>query len=834
MSGDKRHFCPRKNSKKPKVSPLKHLINPNSLPVNQMWHKITGLGLKNNLTTLQKIIRKSSQAVSAKSLPEHPDVNIFKPGHKLHGFEVKDVQDVREFRLTAIKLVHETTKAEYLHLFRNDHNNVFSVNFRTTPLNSTGLPHILEHLVLCGSKMFPVKDPFFKMLNRSLATFMNALTGLDYTMYPFSTQNLSDYRNLQKIYLDAAFKPTLDELDFMQEGWRLENVDPNDNNTPLIIKGVVYNEMKGVYGENDNILVYKILNTILPDHTYGVVSGGDPLEIPHLTWDDLKKFHRDHYHPSNCRFFSYGNFPLAPSLDYINKEYLSHYDYLNPSKTEVPKQKRWSEPKKEHVLCRFENMKGPFEAQNSISISLLLSDVTEIYDSFLMQFVTELLIKGPNSPFYKALIEPNFSGGFTPSTGYESSPRDSVFILGLQGLKSEDLNRVETLFDETLDKVIATGFEQKHVESVLHRYELSVKHENSNFGLHLLFGITSPWNHNGDILQTLQVNSLIEKLKKEMKQDSNYLQNIVKRYFKDNKHRLTVVMSPDKDYDKKLDGLEKQLIKTKIDELTEDQRRLNYEKCKQLLTPQPDKQKTDLLPTLTMSDISNDVEKTPREKVTVNSVPIQVNKVNSNGIVYFKAILSTIELSPEQQMLLPLFCYVINKLGTDKLDYREFDSLANRKTSGLSLNPFIGESLFQLHNYEPSICISSHCLEKNVEEMWGLWAQLFNITKLNDVARFQMLTQLYMTHLTNGLVDSGHLYAMQAASSLVSGTSYQKEMLNGLQHIAYMKRLIGTSNYKAVLDEILNISRIVFTKNNMRCVCLHRLPGNKVLRRMRT
>jgi Zn-dependent M16 (insulinase) family peptidase len=781
-----------------------------------MWYKNLGPHLK-SLTTFNKILRQASQAVPRKVVTENNDLNVFKIGHKLHGFEVKDVREISEFRLTAIYLIHEKTQAEYLHLYRNDSNNVFAINFRTTPRNSTGLPHILEHTVLCGSQHYPVRDPFFKMLNRSLATFMNAMTGSDYTVYPFSTQNLSDYRNLQKIYLDAAFRPNLKELDFMQEGWRLENVNPNDCATPLIIKGVVYNEMKGAFSENESLLGQKLQNLILPDHTYGVISGGDPMEIPNLTWEDLKNFHGHHYHPSNAKFYSYGNFPLSPSLSYIDKEYLSQFGYQDTTHTMVPRQTRWTEPKREHLSCRFENMREPLEKQNTISVSLLLSDITEIYDTFLMQFVAELLIKGPNSPFYKSMIEPNFSGGFTPSTGYDTQPRDSVFTIGLQGLKKEDFDKVIGLFDSTLDQVVNNGFDEKHIESILHRYEISIKHETPNFGLNLLLGLVPTWNHGGNILTALQINTLIEKLKKEMKQDSHYLQNIVKQYFKDNKHRLILTMSPDMEYEKKQKAMEDELIRKKTEKLPESEKQIMFKKCLELQKAQNEQQNTDILPTLLMEDISNDVEKIPRERVTINSVPIQINKVNSNGIIYFKALLSTVELSPEQQMLLPLFCYVINKLGSDKLDYREFDSLMNRKTAGLTLQPHIGESLFQLHSFEPSVYISSYCLEKNADAMWELWSQIFNISKLRDVERFQMLTQLYMANLAHGLADSGHVYAMQAASALVSGSAYQKELLSGLQHIAYMKRLIGTSHYKAVLDEILNMAKIIFTKNNMRC-----------------
>ncbi|KAJ8924111.1 hypothetical protein NQ315_006893 [Exocentrus adspersus] len=764
-------------------------------------------------TPLQRILRGFSQVAKTKTEAEGSDINLIKVGQNFHGFQVKDLKDIPEFRITAVCLVHEKTNAQYLHLYRNDNNNVFSINFRTTPLSSTGLPHILEHTVLCGSTLYPVRDPFFKMLNRSLATFMNAMTGSDYTMYPFSTQNYSDYKNLQRVYLDAVFRPLLKELDFMQEGWRLENVDVTDIKSDIIIKGVVYNEMKGVFSENENILGQKLQNLILPDHTYGVVSGGDPMEIPNLTWGDLKKFHVDHYHPSNCRFFSYGNFPLLPSLEYLNNEYLSKYTVSLTSHTQVPKQKRWAEPKTEQISCRFDRMGEPFEKQNTMSISLLLSDNTDVYETFLMQFLTELLIKGPNAPFYKTMIEPNFSGGFTPSTGLDTQPRDSIFTVGLQGLKKEDMEKVTKLFDETVDSVIEKGFDHQHIESVLHSFELSIRHETKNFGLHLLFGISAPWNHTEKIVPSLQVSQLIERLRSEIKNDPGYLQSAVK---KENKHRLILGMSPDKNYEANLEKAEKQLIKSKTKSLSDKDKKAIFDKCTELQKEQQKPANVDLLPTLVIDDISDDVEKVDRVHVTLNNVQTQINRVNSNGVVYFKAVLNTNDLSQEDQMLLPLFCYVINKLGTDKLNYREFDSLVSRKTSGLQFSNHIADSLFHLHTYEPGIYLASHCLEKNVESMWEIWTQMFGISRLEDVQRFQMLVQLYMANLTHGIVDSGHVYAMQAAASLVSGSAYQVELLSGLQHISYMKRLIHTSNYKAMLDGILNIAKILFDKKKMR------------------
>lgn len=782
-----------------------------------MWKNILNKSIK-HIHPLRQIVKRNSQTASAKAFSEDSpsDVASFKIGENVHGFKVKNITNIAEFNITAVNLTHETSKAEYLHLCRNDSNNVFSVNFRTTPTDSTGVPHILEHTVLCGSMSYPVRDPFFKMLNRSLATFMNAMTGADITFYPFSTQNFVDYQNLQRIYLDAVFRPNLTESDFMQEGWRLENEDLNNANSDLIIKGVVYNEMKGAFAENERILEQKIQNLILPDHTYKYVSGGDPLKIPDLTWEALRNFHKVHYHPSNARFYSYGNFPLAPTLQLLNEGYLSNYSFQDCSHTLVPSQKRWDDHRQVHTQCRFENMRGPLVKQNFVSISLLMPEVNQVYDTFLLQFLTELLVKGPNSAFYKSMIEPNFSGGFTRTTGYDTQTKDTVFTVGLQGVSKDDFEKVANLFDSTIDEVIKTGFDETHIESVLHQYELTIKNEVSNFGLNLLFGIISIWNHNGDVTSSLQVNTLIDRLKNEINADKQYLQKAVKKYFKDNKHRLVLTMSADKDFELRFQESEKRVIASKTNPLSNEDRRRIYEKCQELEKERNQPQNTNLLPTLKIEDINSEVEKVPRENITIAKVATQINSVNSNGVTYFNAVLNTSELTPEQQMLLPLFCFVITKLGTRAFDYRQFDNLVNRKTSGLDLSVHIGNSLYKLHSYEPGVLISSYCLDKNIDSMFNLWSEIFNITELHNVSRFEMLTKLYMTQLTQGLADAGHLYAMQAAAGLVSGAAHQLELLKGLQHISYMKRLVHTSNYRAILNEIAEIAQLLFDKKRIR------------------
>lgn len=239
-------------------------------------------------------------------------------GDKLHGYTVKSVEEVPELSLTAIELTHDKTGAKHCHIARDDANNSFNVAFATTPQDDSGVAHILEHTVLCGSEKFPCRDPFFKMLTRSLSTFMNAFTGPDFTMYPFSTQNTKDYYNLLSVYSDAVFHPNLTQLDFLQEGWRLEQSELDNAQSDLQLKGVVFNEMKGYNNNSGYFYGQGVLNNLLPSNTYKNCSGGDPLAIPSLSHDQLREFHKSHYHPSNAIFYTYGNMPLEQHLEYIN------------------------------------------------------------------------------------------------------------------------------------------------------------------------------------------------------------------------------------------------------------------------------------------------------------------------------------------------------------------------------------------------------------------------------------------------------------------------------------------------------------------------------------
>ncbi|GLE04707.1 hypothetical protein PINS_up013686 [Pythium insidiosum] len=348
-------------------------------------------------------------------------------GETYHNFVLQRATAVPEYNIEALELEHARTKARYVHIDAKDPNNVFSVMFRTPPASSNGIAHILEHTTLCGSRQFPVRDPFFNMIKRSLNTYMNALTAYDHTMYPFSTVNEKDLKNLRAVYLDAVFFPNLRRLDFLQEGHRLEIVDTKDGELELQYKGVVYNEMKGVMSDANNLFATKVQQALMEGTIYGHVSGGDPAAIPDLTYEELKAFHAKHYHPSNACFFSYGDMSLTDHLQYLDEEILSKFEYRGDSAAVRVDNETPLDISKTPKDSKLIVVDGPTSNMNAgaagaseegdvatperdpnmkfCTAKFLPMSSTDPFETFVMRIVAYLLTNGPSSELYKALID---------------------------------------------------------------------------------------------------------------------------------------------------------------------------------------------------------------------------------------------------------------------------------------------------------------------------------------------------------------------------------------------------------------------------------------------
>uniref|UniRef100_A0A3Q3FQN2 Presequence protease, mitochondrial n=1 Tax=Labrus bergylta TaxID=56723 RepID=A0A3Q3FQN2_9LABR len=634
----------------------------------------------------------------------------------------------------------------------------------------------------------------------------------DYTMYPFSTQNGKDFQNLLSVYLDAAFFPCLREQDFWQEGWRLENENPTDPNSPLVFKGVVFNEMKGAFSDNERVYAQHLQNKLYPDHTYSVVSGGEPLAIPDLTWEQLKQFHATHYHPSNARFFTYGDLPLEQHLKQIEEEALSKFERINPN-TEVPPQPHWSSPREDHVTCSPDALAPDPARQNTLCVSYLLGDITDTFEGFTLSLLSSLMISGPNSPFYKALIEPNIGTDFSSVVG----TKEASFSIGLQGMAEEDTERVKQIISQTINDIIESGFEEERIDALLHKIEIQMKHQSTNFGLSLASYIASSWNHDGDPVELLQINDSVAKFKQTLKENPRFLQDKVKHYFKENTHRLTLSMSPDEVYLEKQAKAEEEKLQKKIHALSDSDKKDIYEKGLELLAAQSKTQDASCLPALKVSDIEPTIPVTPVQISTAVGVPVQYCEQPTNGLVYFRAMCSLNTLPEDLRLYVPLFCSVVTKMGCGGLDYRQQSQQMELRTGGMSVSTQVVPDSTQLDMYEQGVLLSSSCLERNLPHMFHLWSDIFNNPHFDEVERLRVLVMMSAQELANGISYSGHMYAMTRAGRHLTPAGDLNETLGGMEQVKFMKRVAELSDLSQVIRTLVRIKKHLLNPDNMRC-----------------
>nr|MBL0731644.1 insulinase family protein [Desulfobacterales bacterium] len=466
----------------------------------------------------------------------------FKPGNKIGGYSVKKLVELKEQDSVFYELEHIATGAKHIHIGCEDTENTFSVAFKTVPFDSTGVAHILEHTVLCGSANFPVRDPFFSMIKRSLSTFMNAFTASDWTMYPFATQNRKDFYNLMDVYLDAAFFPNIDELNFKQEGHRIEiekkTADKGSKTDFLVYKGIVYNEMKGAMSSPDQVMARSLLNALYPDTTYRFNSGGEPSDIPKLTHAELVAFHKRHYHPSNAFFYTYGNLPLKEHLAFIEEHVLSRFERIDPD-TEVPSQKRWTAHRKVSYSYPLGQNEKP-DKKYQICLAWLMADVRDTFENLAVSIIGHILLGNSASPLRKALIDSGLGSTLCDGTGFDMDNRDTMFVAGLKDVTSSDAPKIETIILKVLRDLAENGIEKRMVESALHQIEFHKKEITNTpypYGIKLVMRMGSTWFHGGSAEDVLQFDSSIERIRREF-ENGQFFENLLKKYFLNNHHRV--------------------------------------------------------------------------------------------------------------------------------------------------------------------------------------------------------------------------------------------------------------------------------------------------------
>eukprot|EP00474_Spongospora_subterranea_P007376 CRZ07834.1 hypothetical protein [Spongospora subterranea] len=701
------------------------------------------------------------------------------------GFRLDKVHEFPEHNRTVYEMTHLETSAQYMHVRCPDPNKTMAILFRTPPTDDTGVAHILEHSVLCGSEKYPVRDPFFHMLRRSLHTFMNAMTGPDYTVYPFSTCHEKDFENLLSVYCDAVFRPLLKPDDFRQEGHRLEYQDWSRPESGLAIKGIVFNEMKGAMSDPSSILYHEILRRIVPETPYRFNSGGDPLHIPELSHSQLVQFHRDHYHPSNAKFFSYGNFD-AP-LRYINEQVLCGFgSRLDLEKaTVVPIQPKWSSPPElQRFSCPPETMPLDPLKQSTLSKSYLLSEITssDPVELTALSLMSSFLVSGADSPFHRALIAPNIGSGYSPMTGL-SGNRQKIWSIGLQGIADTDVDSVSTIINRTVEDFVAGSIPKSRVEAVFHQYRLEQKELKTDMGLQLLYRILNRWLHGGDAVSALKTDAHLAEIEGRMA-ETPYIQNLVEKHLINNPHSLSSMMCPDERFIESRSRLEEDIVQQAVvdpKEIVQEAERLikfqNHSSTEQVV---------DTLPSLKVGDISTESPVLTSHIDITKFGGILVHRISqaTNGFTYCKFLFETSEVPEDVRTLIPVFTSFVMRMGADNKSYEDMSRLRLRYTGGASSSLHCVGDPASIDAFNEAITFQSSCLSSDQDKMLGLLGQSMRSADFSDFGRLRQLVKSDATSLLANIVEAGHSYARSHSSSRHSPILLANEVYNGLSHVA--------------------------------------------------
>ncbi len=712
-------------------------------------------------------------------------------------FNLEDQKYIKLLDLNAQIYTESEFKCKHIHLDSSSDEKVFMVAFRTIPEDSTGVAHILEHTALCGSKKYPVRDPFFMMIRRSLNTFMNAFTSSDWTAYPFATLNDKDFNNLLSVYLDSSFFPNLDELDFFQEGHRLEYSDSSDIDNELEIKGVVYNEMKGAMSSVSSQLWHGLSKHLYSSSTYKHNSGGNPEDIIDLTHEYLVDFHKKHYHPSNATFFTFGDIDPFKIQEYIKKNVLGNFEPSNQS-IKVENEKRITSPK---TVTEFYNPMPNDEENHHVVLSWLLGeshDPIELLESYLM---SNILLDNSASPLRKALENTELGRSLSPLTGLETDHKELVFAAGLEGVESGKQMEVEKLILDCLKDIVKNGISEELIASSLHQLEIRQREITGSgmpYGLQIMLSCLPACVHNDDPLRVLDLDSSFSVIKSNLK-SNKYIENLIKKKLIENTHRVNYSLVPDPNFNNKNEEKIKNKVLQKSKNLSQEDKQQIIDLASNLKERQEAIDNPEILPKVTKEDI-------PSSRTYANPSIVKNKNINNyyyetgtNGITYHSMIFPCNNLSDEEFKVASLFGSTLTEIGIGKMNYEEVQKIQSAITGGISSN-FVLLPNAKENKHNLGLKISSKCLEKNEEQMQKLMLQTLSEAKFENKDRIKDMLNFISSGNERSIIQNGHMLAMSNAGAQVNNIAATNDMAAGINFIT------NTSNLSKNIDKQDNLS----------------------------
>jgi len=703
-------------------------------------------------------------------------------------FEYVRSEHIGSLDILAHEFRHLGTGAPHVHLAADNTENVFLVGLRTVPQDSSGVAHILEHTVLCGSERFPVRDPFFMMIRRSLNTFMNAFTSSDWTAYPFATQNRKDFYNLLDVYLDAVFFSRLHELDFMQEGHRVEFEKPDDPATDLVFKGVVFNEMKGAMSSPVSLLWQTLSKHLFPNNTYHHNSGGDPEAIPDLSYQQLVDFYRTHYHPSNAVFMTYGNLEPAELQARFHEQVLSRFEPLE-RRIAVAPARRIHSPMRVQEAYAVQDDK--LEERTHITVGWLLGRSIDLDDRLRAHLLSSVLLDNSASPLMQALEQSDLGSSPSPLCGLEDSNLEMVFACGLEGSEPEHADAVEALVLEVLQKVAEEGIERSRIDSVLHQLELSqreIRGDGMPFGLQLVLSGLSTAMQRGDTLAAIDLDPALERLRVAA-DDPDFVQRLVRELLLDNPHRVTLTLRPDADISQRRSAAETARLASMKALLDETQSQRIVRQAGELAERQAQQDDPDILPKVTREDVPAELAIPTGTPRTIGGAPAVLYAQGTNGLVYAHVATDVPELDDELLAVLPLHTGFLTELGSGGRDYASTQERQAAVTGGLGAYTLQRGSVDDIQDVTSRHVLRGKALLRNADALTELMHETLETVRFDEHRRLRELIAQSRAGREQSVTGHGHALAMMAAASGMSPTARLSHRANGLEGIKALKAL---------------------------------------------
>lgn len=737
--------------------------------------------------------------------------------HDLAEYEILDEHRVEDVQSDGFILRHKKSGARIAILSNNDDNKVFYIGFRTPPEDETGVPHIIEHTTLCGSKKFPVKDPFIELAKGSLNTFLNAMTYPDKTVYPVASCNDQDFKNLMDVYLDAVFNPNITKYEeiFKQEGWHYELTGKDDE---LKINGVVYNEMKGAYSSPDEVLSSQIYRSLFPDNTYSKDSGGNPEYIPKLTYEAYLDFYHKYYHPSNSYIYLYGDMDVVERLEWLDKEYLSLYDYKKVN-SEINKQPAFDEIK--NVEAQYSiTMDDSQENKTYLSYNRVVGDSLDemLYQAF--DVLDYALVSSPGAPVKQALIDAGIGDDVYGS--YDAGILQPVFSFVAKNANASQADEFESIIENTLKEVVKTGINKEALLAGINSSEFKFREADfGQFPKGLLFGLNclDSWLFD-DMKPFIHLECLgtFAKLRKAV--DTDYFEKLIQEYLLDNTHGSSVTVKP-----KRGIGNEREEVLAK--ELSDYKASLSDEEIKKLIEDTEHLKKyqeepssdEDLrkLPMLTRADMKKNAMPFSNIEDELLDVKVVRHDIESNGIDYISFLFDAGDFAQSELGYLGFFTNALGLVSTEKYSYTDLANATNIYTGGISTGTASHPDIKDRNNFVFKLEVKLKVLEKNLDKALELMEQMLLSSDFTDTKRLGELVAQIKARLQANLSSSGHLVAAMRSMSSFSRYALYQDELKGVafyRSICRIEKELSESP-KSVSDKLAAIAKKLFARNRM-------------------